>query len=417
MIRAERFVWRGLAALPLIAIPLFATGHFAGEEKWPGQTLAVIILAWPPAAIFFLGTSTLLRRRLATTRWLLLLAFYGVAGWIVIATAGRLIESDDANRAAGGWALMGLFVAPVALGLLALAGAHLRAQSKAKKDYYDGVLHIAHGKLAKAAEALEKHNEAHADDPRGLEWLALAKLLSNRYEEALNAVDRAIDTGKAKIGLWIKGDTLLSAGAAGEALAVYEACARKRPKPRYVAAAMGAALVQLRRLGDATKMLQSQKRWRSLPSVALTLGEALRLSGDSDAALKAYEAAALGATVEASLRGARYRAVMACALAHTGKLAEAEEAAQSALAADATNTTALSALALVQRRTGDLDGLEATLQRMLDASPPGVVRTLGDPEFTPLLTDERFRVLLGRAWLEQNRLLERIRRRAPTSNL
>jgi hypothetical protein len=40
-----------------------------------------------------------------------------------------------------------------------------------------------------------------------------------------------------------------------------------------------------------------------------------------------------------------------------------------------------------------------------------VVLTLGDPEFTPLLVDERFRRLLGRAWLEQNRLLERIRSR------
>jgi tetratricopeptide (TPR) repeat protein len=411
MTRAERLIWLGLAALPLVATLLLAVGHFTGEGKWQGQAPAVTVMAWPPAVILFVAAARFLQgRQPAAARWLVLLALYGVAGWVVIATADGLIESHDAKKTAGGWALMGLFVAPVTLGLLALAGSHMRAQSRSKKDYYDAISYAARGRSGEAVEAFSRHQRSHPADPQAWEWLGFALLLSHRYEEALDAADRAIQMGSSRWSLWIRGDALLAVGAADEALAIFDACARKRGQPRF-AQARGIALIQLRRLDDAVAVLHSEKGWRRRPYTAFALGEAYRLSGNSDAALEAYEVAALGAAVEAAAHPRRYRALQACALTYTGKLTEAEEAAQSALAVDASEPSVLSAQALIQRRRDDLSGLEATIELMVTVSPSMVVLTLGDPEFTPLLVDERFRRLLGRAWLEQNRLLERIRSR------
>jgi tetratricopeptide (TPR) repeat protein len=313
-------------------------------------------------------------------------------------------------------ALMAVFVVILALGLLALAGRHMRAQSESKKDYYDAILHVVRGNSADAVQAFSRHQQSHPSDPRAWEWLGFALLVSRRYEEALDAADRAIQMGSSRWSLWIRGDALLAVGAADEALAIFDACAKKRGQPRF-AQARGIALIQLRRLDDAVAVLHSEKGWRRRPYTAFALGEAYRLSGKPAPASKAYEVAALGATVEAAADPRRYGALLACTLAEVGRLKEAEEAAQSALSADPSDPSALCAQALIQNRRGDLPGLKVTFERMLAASPPSVVSTLGDPEFTPLLADERFRRLLDRAWLEQNRLLERIRQRAPTSNL
>jgi tetratricopeptide (TPR) repeat protein len=356
-----------------------------------------------------------------TARVLLFLAMYGLLGLMVLAIFVELKNTGETGKVAAAWVVMGVYVAPAVLCFPAMiwhSTVQLRARLGGSTDFYRGMLHAVGGRSAEAAEAFSRYHQTHSDNPRGWEGLALAMLLSRRYEEALDAADRAIQMGRTRVGLWIKGHVFLEVGAGGEALSAFEACVSERPKLPFIETFIGNALIQLRRLEDAKKVLQSQNGRRNIPHTAFALGEAYRLSGISDAALKAYEAAArAAATIEVSPNPLRDRALLACALAEAGRLKEAEEAAQSALAADPFNPQALYAQALIEKQRGDLPGLQATLDRMLEASPPQVVFTLGDPEFTPLLADERFRRLLGRAWLEQNRLLERIRQRAPTSNL
>ncbi len=420
MTRAGRLIWRGvwvllLAAvvlLPLATVFFFVLEHVIGGG-WPRQAFAVTATALTPTLLLTLGVALLRRSPLGPVGYALscILGLYAVFAWFVIAAARALVETGDPKKVAGGWALAGLYAAPGVLCLLVVvfcAAQQLRAQFGGRRDLHRGFRHAGNGRSAEAAAAFSRYHQRHPDDFRAWVGLALILRLIHRYEEALQAADRAIEMGGTAAGLMTKGFVFLAAGASDEALAAFEAC--PRPRVRYVRWSIGHALIELRRLDDAIRILQSEKGWGNLGHPALYLGEAYRLRCMPDAALKAYLIAAQ------ALTRSRDRALLACALAEVGRLREAEEAAQSALVADASNLTALYAQALIHKQRSDLPGLEATIELMLSVSPQAVVSTLGDPEFTPLLVHGRFHTLLGRAWLEQNRLLERIRQRAPTSN-
>ena len=78
----------------------------------------------------------------------------------------------------------------------------------------------------------------------------------------------------------------------------------------------------------------------------------------------------------------------------------------------ADRATTLYGLALLAYRRGLLDPAEEALQELISFRPHLAMSTLMDPLFTPLLTEARFRHLLGRALDERNRLLQRVRSQA-----
>jgi hypothetical protein len=75
---------------------------------------------------------------------------------------------------------------------------------------------------------------------------------------------------------------------------------------------------------------------------------------------------------------------------------EAIDAAAAAIERDDRDTLALCAQALANVRRRETDAAEAKLSRMQLISPLAVIGALMDPQFTPLLSEKRFRELL--AW-------------------
>jgi tetratricopeptide (TPR) repeat protein len=279
-------------------------------------------------------------------------------------------------------------------------------------DYHRCLVQVMGGRQAEAVTAFARYQQKYPADPRSHDGLALALFMNHRFEEALGEADRALEAAPTAERLHLRGAILSHLGDDEGALQDFEASLRLKPGFQESEFGLTAVLLNLRRLDSAIGFLERSRRWWRPPHYFLYLGEAYRLRGMLDAATDAYQMAvrtplAIGLGLSS---GAAQQGFFAYLLVNAGKLKEAEKAAQRSLAKDPRQPLALLAQAAVQKEKSD-PALENTLERLLEVNPNYVVAELTDPEFTPLLADERFRALLARAWQERDRILGRVRQR------
>lgn len=366
--------------------------------------------------IGLLFVASLLWILMESRRTLVFTVLYLLGGAVVLKIGGPLTATGEPVQVAAGFGLIGLYFIPAlyALVIAPLSSyAPLRALLGGKKrDYYRGLTHLAKGRHEEAVAALSRYHQERPEDPRAWEWLVMSLLNARCYEEALEKADRALQLKRTPEGLLNRGRSLLMLGATEEALSDIEAALELKHGLPLGQTVLALALTVLRRLDDALRALKRERSLCKSSVHSLALGDAHRLRRRSDLAFKAYKEAAKRAARELKAGYAPAEGIMAYVLAEQAKLGQAEEAVRSRLAQDPSDIGALRAQALIQRHRGDYDGVEATLQRILPLNPNEVVEALTDPDFSPLLVEERFRRLLGQALEERERILERVRSRA-----
>jgi tetratricopeptide (TPR) repeat protein len=396
-LRSQVFCWTTLFALVLLAIDCVA------RTGWLGSVVMVLLVG-----PFVYGVFRVLE---AKRKEFVFSVVYVLGAFFIFGIYMIMIEAGDRGGAAVVLVLMGLYIGPILLEIpmvLAYSCMRLLSVMGGNRDYYRGAIHALEGRREEALASLSRYQQQDPQDPRGWVGLALSLVNAGRYEEALEKADRALELKRTPEGLLFRGRILLILGAAEEALAdIQAALASKRPLSLLLAV----ALIELRRLDGALAVLKRERFWRKNSQYFWALGEVHRLCRRGDLASKAYEKAANQAALVVKAGMWATEGTLACLLARQGKLAQAEEVVRSLLSKDASDTVALGAQALIQRQRGDYDGVEATLQRKLALNPSYVVGTLIDPDFTPLLAEERFRRLLAQALEERERILERVRNR------
>ncbi len=188
-----------------------------------------------------------------------------------------------------------------------------------------------------------------------------------------------------------------------------EAALAEKPNMAASRQLLAIALIASRRLDAAMAVLKGERRGWKNSGYYMILGEAYRLIGRADLGHEAYRQAEKRATTEAGcgLRGSA--AVAAYARAAQAKIQEADITAADALAEDPENIVALYARSLVERQRGDRDAVASTMTQLLRLCPSQVAAGLTDPDFTPLLSEKRFRELLAWALGAQRQTREQVR--------
>jgi tetratricopeptide (TPR) repeat protein len=381
--RVARTGWLGLAAMELVGL-LFVAG-----------------LLW-----------ILMESR----RTFLFIVLYLLGGSIVLEIGGPLTATGEPVQVTAGFGLIGLYFVPALYVLLIVplcSHAPLRALlGGRKRDYYRGLVHLTKGRHEEAVATLSRYQQENPEDPRGWEWLVMSLLNARRYEEALEKADRALQLKRTPEGLLNRGRSLLMLGATEEALSDIEAALELKHGLPLGQTVLAMALIGLRRLDDALRALKRERGLCKNSVHSLALGDTYRLRRRGDLAFKAYKEATKRAARELKAGFAAAEGIMAYVLAEQAKLEQAERVVRSRLSQDSLDIGALRAQALIQRQRGDYAGVEATLQRILPLNPNEVVEALTDPDFSPLLVEERFRRLFGQALEQRERILERVRNRA-----
>jgi len=404
--QVQIFYWLILLGC-LLAIFLAAIDHAAqtGLLGWAGMALLGLLLVFGLLWV-------LVQERGA----FVVTVLYLLGAFVILGIGASLIETGEPLGVAAGFGLIGLYTAPgLCVMTIVLLSSYmpLRALLGGKKrDYYRGLVHLTKGRHEEAVAALSRYQQEHPDDPRGWEWLVMSLLNVRRYEEALEKADRALQLKRTPEGLLNRGRSLLILGATEEALSDIEAALELKPHLPLGQTVLAVALIRMRRLDDALRALRRERGLYKGSVHFLTLGDAYRLRRRGDLAFKAYKEATNRAARELKAGFAAAGGIMAYVLAEQAKLEQAEKAVRSPLSQDPSDIGALLVQALIQRQRGDYDGVETTLQRILPLNPNEVVEALTDPDFSPLLVEERFRRLLGRALEERERILERVRSRA-----
>ena len=226
----------------------------------------------------------------------------------------------------------------------------------------------------------------------GLKALALAGL--GFYEEALADADRAVSLKRHGKTLMVRGQILSWLGCHIEALSDLEASYRLRENP-WTRFLMGTQYAALRQLDTALAIFSRSTRSVKDSMTYLCLADCLRLLSRTEEAEAAYREAETKARREVK-SGRPSESHLAYSLAQLSQNLEAIDAAAAAIERDDSDTMALGAQALTNVRRRETDAAEAKLRRMLLISPLAVIGALMDPQFTPLLSEKRFRELL--AW-------------------
>ena len=278
-----------------------------------------------------------------------------------------------------------------------------------RKLLYQGVRLTMKGRYNEAIEAISSHLKQRPDDDLARLFLAGALTEADRGEEALATLDRVRSTRfDAEVHLG-RGQVLAHAGASEEGRAEIEKALARKPRIMFGRGMLAPHLIDLRLLETAISLLKKERVNNS--ARALHRAEAYRLLGRPDLARKNYRKAEKLAKLEVRVGFLTSRANHAYVLAAQGDLFDAEREVQRTLEDWPACRIAIYTQALIERRRGDAGGVEHTLQRMLSVSPHQVVCALTDPDFTPLLTEQRFRRLLAWALGARRANIERLRNR------
>lgn len=380
-------------------------------------------VVWFPAAGFVILLLLLGRDIILSfahdRRTLALIGVYTLGALVNFTIGAALITTGRPAGVAAGWTLIGVYALPAVLCFLAALTwlgvatvTQVRAFVGERRDYYRGTLDLARGRYERSRSALDGYVQRFPNDVKGRVAKAGALTVTHRYEEALTEVERALELDRLPEGLMLRGQILSLLGVYEEGLADVEAALALKAGLPWRGLMLANALIGLRRLDDALKALEREGRRFRGSAYHMARGEVYRLLRRNDAAVKAYRRSEARARAEIAAGIHAAEATLAYVLAQRVKLADAEKAAASALARNDSDSLGLYAQALVCRMRDDYDGVEAALERMMRVTPGGVVNALSDPDFTALLSEQRFRRLLGRALQERDRILQRVRSRA-----
>jgi tetratricopeptide (TPR) repeat protein len=437
--RAEAWALRS-AILSLFVVGGLITFFSAitGEAFW-GKALAVFILTWPPLtllAVAFSKVSEAARTRnrpkelrvspvrVQARRQLLFLASVGFAAIVALVVGVNLMyegrESGNSALEIAGYAVVFGFGAITVIPLLVLSlfiGAPpmvhlLRSLRGPDKDLYKGMRLALAERLAEADEYLRRFRTQFPADHRGPLWQAFVLLQKYRFEEALLLSDESLALQASAQGYLTRGQALLGLGAAEEALRDFRSA--RDLHARMPAWPSGYALIELRRLPEALAIFEQEKL---KPSVLfIGLGNAHRFLGNRDLAAAAYNRAIQQASADRLLGVLATQGVVACALAELGLTSEAQGSALQILKRKPDDINARYALARVALTQTDLGTVERMLREIIAVYPRQGVMALTDPDFTPLLTERRFRELLAWALGAQSQVLKRVRQRPTATN-
>ena len=282
----------------------------------------------------------------------------------------------------------------------------LRASLGPARSYYRAARLGRKGRFRECLETTASYLEGHPRDGRAYELRALALTGLGRHEEALSDADRGVSWKRRWQGLMIRGQNLLFLACPSAALEDLEASYKIRAHP-YTRMLMGQVFASLRRMDTATNILERSTRSVRFSLTFASLADCYRLLGDHDRAQKTYREAAKKARREVS-SGMPCASVLAYCLAQLLHDEEAAAAINAALERDSRDALAHRTEALLSLRRGDVDVVETTIRQMLLISPQSAVSTLFDPQFTPLLRENRFGLLLAWSLGAQRQIVERV---------
>ncbi len=278
-----------------------------------------------------------------------------------------------------------------------------------KGDWYRAVLKGGAGHWDESREALARYEQRNPHDPMIPMRRAYDLIRTGHYEDAMTEVERSLSWRRTAESLAVRGQVYLACGGTDSALADFRSSLELNAKNPYIEVMVGAALVEKRQLKQAIDTIKSAERGAlRYTSATFHLANAYRLSGAQEETAKAWRETRTTARRDLSADIVVSEPILGCALAQLGKLDEAEKVLRSALENGADRATTLYGLALLAYRRGLLDAAEDAFQELISFRPHLAMSTLMDPLFTPLLTEARFRQLLGRALDERNRLLQRV---------
>lgn len=319
------------------------------------------------------------------------------------------IAASAASQALGGL----FFIAGISLfaGVLAMALGG-RTRLGIRRDYWRSTYAAKSGRMQEALEHATRQTDRRPNDARGWEARALALYGSVRLEEALACADRSLEIERSWRGYMIRGLVLAALGAGNGAAADFKESLRYW-RHSHVEIALARISVAERRLNEALRILaRANRRGRKWSIGLLAVADVHRLLGNTEEVQRRFRLALKRADREIAA-GMPAHSVRAYCLAQLNREAEAVKAAGAALELAGRDPFALLVKMLLNVRSGEHDLAEETLRKMLFVSPSSVVGTLTDPQFTPLLTEGRFRNLLAWALGAQRDILERLRVRFP----
>jgi len=259
------------------------------------------------------------------------------------------------------------------------------------------------GRNEEALGFCRRYTNRRPNDPRGWTGSCLALWHLGRLEDALVDADRAVKLGGGDQARMFRGILGSTFGLHHEAVEDLSGSRYRAETLRH----LGYSLGVLRRLDEAIVVLREGSALTERAEEFLQLAETYRLRGDVDASLMAY-AKAIERTIAGRGQSERPRALVAYCLVRIGRAEEARQHADWALHRDPGEPLALLTLALVSIIRADIDATYSFIQRMLAVRPDAGIWAFRDRQFTPLLTERRFRELLAWALGAERQTRERV---------
>ncbi len=420
---------------PLVGGLIVFLSATTGADFW-GRALAVFILTWPPMALLVVAFSKIseaVRKRgqpkkaaAPTARaqargTLLFLAGIGFASIVALMVCATLVaegeNSDNSTLVVAGYAVIFGFAAVILIpgvGLPLLIGMPsivrlFRSLAGREKDLYKGMRCALTQRLGDADTCLFRYRTRYPKDHRAPLWQAIVLLQQYRQEEALGLADEALSLQLSPEGFLTRGQALLNLGATEEALSDFRSGLALNPRMPFCRSFSGYALIDLRRLDEAIAEFEKEKLKSSL--LFMGMGAVRRFLGDRQLAAEEYKRAIRQAAADQLFGLPGSAALIACARAELGEISEAKEAAARILEKSPSDLPSRYAVARIAMAEGDPDRIETMLREIIPVSPHQGVMALTDPEFTPLLTEERFRRLLAWALGARGQNLQRVNSR------
>jgi tetratricopeptide (TPR) repeat protein len=290
----------------------------------------------------------------------------------------------------------------------------LLAHCSENATFWQAREHLRAGRTEAAGRGFAEFAATHPEDPTPLLWQAIALERQHKYWDAIESLDRSIAVRPLGYVYARRGAIRVNLGDVDGALLDLRMAILLEADPYYSKAIMAFALLRARRTSEAVQILEPMRETRPDLIVTAYLAEAYRLERrHADEAKVLAEILRAKGTNSHGWEPGWVIAQRALALVHLRRFNEAKDVLRIALRKHPHDVHILGALADWQNATGDRDALCNTLTILATRIPTGAAYLLMHPDFTPNLTEERFRRLLAWALGAQRAAGVRLRRTSP----
>ncbi len=333
------------------------------------------------------------------------IAYCALAGWLLYVGVYNV-----AQRGLAGGPALALALAVIAFGLRLLwneRNLYLRALLGADRHLFRGTFFERRGMILRALDEYALHEARYPGNWQAIERRARLLARVNRFVEAIAEVDQMLTPYPDPAYLNMRAWLYHVAGLHEEALADALAASPMTMEPWTRTLAI-ASLVELRRLGDAQRLLDEAPAGHLQAWFLYTKAQVMRLLGRQAQAHECYEQI-VKSYLPVSKITPNDHTTIECVIASLGQLGRASEAG--ALLEQKRTRSTLSTfslhmqLACLQLGSGDITGAIPHLRKVLEERAYWLISLIADPGFSHLFSDERVRALFGEGiarWQDQS---------------